>query len=62
VPPGDADALRDALRLVLDDTARREALVRAGRARADQFSMAHLAERFVAIYERAVAAPRTSVS
>jgi phosphatidylinositol alpha-mannosyltransferase len=61
VPPGDADALRAALRALLDDPARREALVAAGRARADEFSMTHLAERFLPLYERAMAAPRAQV-
>lgn len=57
VAPNDADALAATLRVVLDDPARRAALVDAGRARADEFSMAHLADRFVKIYERALATP-----
>jgi phosphatidylinositol alpha-mannosyltransferase len=61
VPPGDADALRDALRALLDDPARRTALVAAGRLRADEFSMVHLAERFLPLYERALATPRAPV-
>jgi glycosyltransferase involved in cell wall biosynthesis len=56
VPPNDPDALRDALRRVLDDAALRERLVAAGRARADEFSMAGLARRFVEIYEQAMVA------
>ena len=62
VPPGDADALRAALRTLLDDPARRETLVADGRARADEFSLDRVAEQFVAIYERALAAPRQRVS
>ena len=57
VPPGDVDALRDALRRVFDDAGLRDRLVAAGRARADEFSMARLAERYLELYER-VAGPR----
>ena len=55
VKPGDEDALAAALRTVLDDEARRDALTAAGRARADEFSMERLAERFIGIYERTLA-------
>jgi phosphatidylinositol alpha-mannosyltransferase len=55
VKPGDVDALADALRLVLDEEARRDSLVAAGRSRADEFSMERLAERFIGIYERTIA-------
>jgi phosphatidylinositol alpha-mannosyltransferase len=55
VPPGDAVALREALRRLLDDAAARARLVEAGRGRADELSMSRLAERFLPIYERAVA-------
>jgi phosphatidylinositol alpha-mannosyltransferase len=61
VPPGDADALRVALRTLLDDPAHRARLVAEGARRADEFSMVHLAERFLPLYERAVAAPRAAV-
>jgi phosphatidyl-myo-inositol alpha-mannosyltransferase len=61
VPPGDADALRAALRILLDDPARRSALVAAGEQRADEFSMEHLAERFLPLYERAISAARPAV-
>jgi phosphatidylinositol alpha-mannosyltransferase len=61
VPPGDTDALRAALRSLLDDPARREALVAEGEQRADEFSMEHLAERFLPLYERAIRASRTVV-
>ncbi len=55
VPPGDAGSLRLALRSLLDDPARRARLVEEGARRADEFSMAHLAERFLPLYERAIA-------
>jgi len=58
VPPSDAEELAAALRAVIDDRAAHDALVVAGRARAAEFSMTHLAERFVAIYERAITSPR----
>lgn len=61
VPPGNTEALRGALRTLLDDPARRSALVAAGARRADEFSMEHLAERFLSRYERAIAAPRPAV-
>ena len=61
VPPGDADTLRAALQSLLDNPARRAQLVAEGRRRADEFSMAHLAERFLPLYERAIVAPRASV-
>jgi phosphatidyl-myo-inositol alpha-mannosyltransferase len=54
VDPGDADALRDALRRVLDDPSRRAELVASGEQRAAKFSMRQLAERFVSLYEAAV--------
>ena len=53
--PGDAAALAAALRRVLDDQALAERLRQAGQARADDFSMTTLAERYVAIYERLAA-------
>jgi phosphatidyl-myo-inositol alpha-mannosyltransferase len=61
VPPGDADALRSALRALLDDPGCRAALVAEGRLRADEFSMTHLAERFLPLYERAMVTPRAPV-
>ncbi len=62
VPPGDAHALQAALRALLDDAPVRERLVAAGRTRADEFSMVRLAERFLPLYERAIAVPRAQVS
>jgi glycosyltransferase involved in cell wall biosynthesis len=55
VPPGDAEALRTALRQVLDDATLRARLIAGGRARAEEFSMARLAERYLEIYEKALA-------
>ncbi len=61
VPPGDAHALRTALRVLLDEPGRRDALVVAGRTRAEEFSMARLAERFLPLYERAIATSNAPV-
>jgi phosphatidylinositol alpha-mannosyltransferase len=54
VPPGDVDALRDALRRLLDDSELRARLVASGRERAEQFSMRRLAQRYLELYERAL--------
>jgi glycosyltransferase involved in cell wall biosynthesis len=51
-------ALQDALRRVFDDPALRERLVAEGRARAEEFSMARLAERYLELYERALVPAR----
>ena len=59
VPAGDPDALRDALRTLLDDPERRAELEKAGTARAEEFSMHRLALRYVEIYERVIAAARS---
>jgi phosphatidylinositol alpha-mannosyltransferase len=56
VAPGDPVALRSALRSLVDEPARGRALVAAGRARAEEFSMARLAQRYVELYERALVA------
>jgi phosphatidylinositol alpha-mannosyltransferase len=58
-PVGDAAALAKALRRVLDDDGLRSELVAGGRRRAEQLSMTHLAERYVAIYEQVLAARRS---
>ena len=58
VPPGDADALRDALRRVFDDAELRERLVTEGRARAEEFSMERLARRYLDMYELALVPAR----
>jgi phosphatidylinositol alpha-mannosyltransferase len=54
VPPGDVDALRGALRRVLDDPALRARLAASGRERAEGFSMRRLAERYLELYARAL--------
>ena len=54
VPPGDARALGDALRIVLEDPDLGASLAAAGDARAAQFSMDHLAERYVDVYRSAI--------
>jgi phosphatidylinositol alpha-mannosyltransferase len=54
VEPGDPVRLRDAMRRVLDDAGRRAELVASGDQRAAEFSMHHLAERFVGLYEQAI--------
>ena len=51
VPPGDADALAAALGRVLSDATLAEELVGAGEARAAEFSMDRLAERYLELYE-----------
>ena len=53
--PGDAQSFRHALRRLLDDPDRRAELADAGERRTAQFSMLGLAERFVPVYESAVA-------
>ncbi len=50
VPPDDADALRSALRRMLDEPGLRERLALAGRSRATEFSMKRLAGRYEEIY------------
>jgi phosphatidylinositol alpha-mannosyltransferase len=52
VPPGDAPGLAAALRRVLGEPAFAATLVEAGTARAEEFSMARLAERYTELYER----------
>jgi phosphatidylinositol alpha-mannosyltransferase len=53
VEPEDSRGLADALREVLSDGSRAEALVAAGRARAAEFAMERLAEIYVDLYQRA---------
>jgi phosphatidylinositol alpha-mannosyltransferase len=55
VPGGDAAALADGLRKVLDDTTLAGRLVEAGTARAAGFSMERLAGRYVELYENLLA-------
>jgi phosphatidylinositol alpha-mannosyltransferase len=58
VPPGDAAALAAAICRVLDEPDTARALVAGGDARAAEFSMERLADRYLELYERAIAAPR----
>jgi phosphatidylinositol alpha-mannosyltransferase len=58
VAPEDPAALRGGLRKVLDDPGLAGRLAEAGRERAATFSMASLAERYVDLYETAVAVER----
>jgi phosphatidylinositol alpha-mannosyltransferase len=63
-PPGDATALADALRRVLDDPATAAHLRAQGAARADRFSMQRLADHYEVVYERlrdTVARPRRAM-
>ncbi|HVW32041.1 MAG TPA: glycosyltransferase family 4 protein [Acidimicrobiia bacterium] len=55
VPGGDAAALTEALRRVLDDPTLSGRLVEAGTARAANFSMERLAGRYLDLYERLLA-------
>jgi phosphatidyl-myo-inositol alpha-mannosyltransferase len=54
VEPNDAGALRGGLRRVLDDPSHRAELIASGEQRAGEFSMRHIAERFVTLYEAAI--------
>ncbi|MEO7836736.1 MAG: glycosyltransferase family 4 protein [Acidimicrobiales bacterium] len=54
VPPGDASALADGLRSVLEQTALADRLAAAGDARATEFSMERLVERYLELYDRVV--------
>jgi len=62
VPPGDAAALRVALRALLDDPTARGTVAAAGRARAEALSMARLAEEYEAVYREAVGSERRPAS
>ena len=55
VPPGDATALAAGIRRVLAGPPLRERLVAAGEGRAQEFTMDRLADRYVELYERALA-------
>ena len=55
VPPNDARSLADAIRLAFNDAAQRERLIDSGLKRAEEFSMARLAEVYLARYERLIA-------
>ncbi|WP_017538469.1 glycosyltransferase [Nocardiopsis halophila] len=53
VPPGDAEAMADALRVVLGDPRARSEMGEAARIGAERFDEAHSAERFEAVLEEA---------
>jgi phosphatidylinositol alpha-mannosyltransferase len=53
VPPGDSRALGAAIRRVLDEPLVKASLIAGGDARAMEFSMDRLAERYLELYERA---------
>jgi phosphatidylinositol alpha-mannosyltransferase len=55
VPPDDPESLRVALRLLLDEPTQRARLVQSGHERATEFSMERLAQRYLELYERAMA-------
>jgi phosphatidylinositol alpha-mannosyltransferase len=55
VPPGDAEALRAGLRRILDADGFRSDLVEAGEQRVAEFSLTRLAERYIPVYETAIA-------
>jgi len=57
----DADSIRDSLRALLDDDARREMLADAGYARSQEFSWAASAEAHLACYRRATEQPDANV-
>ncbi len=54
VPPGDPEALAAALHTILTDPAHAQHFAAAGAARVEGFSMARLAEEYVARYRRAI--------
>jgi len=58
VPPGDPDLLARALHRLLGDPALRARLAHRGEIRAAEFSLARLAERYLDVYEMAVALRR----
>lgn len=55
VPPGDPGALAAAITRVLEEPETARSLVSAGEARAGTYSMEHLADRYLELYERASA-------
>ncbi len=56
IPPGDVQALAGALTRVLDDGSLRDRMIISGECRAARFSMERLAEHYLGMYERIVAA------
>jgi phosphatidylinositol alpha-mannosyltransferase len=57
-PPGDSEALASALTRALTDGRLRRDLIAAAEARAQEFSMGHLAEAYIERYERLADAGR----
>ena len=57
VPPGDSVALATALTRALGDRPTVDSLMAAGEARAAEYSMDHLAEKYSALYQEALARP-----
>ena len=58
VPPGDANAMGEAIAVLLADHARREAMGLAGRRRVEaQFTAARMAQETLAVYRKALAEP-----
>jgi phosphatidyl-myo-inositol alpha-mannosyltransferase len=55
IPPGDVAALAGALARLLGDAPLRERLIASGEFRAARFSMEHLAEHYLEMYQRVVA-------
>jgi len=58
VPPGDAQALAEALRDLYDEPARRTELTRAAGVTVQRFAWEHVAEEVMAAYTDAIAVPR----
>jgi glycosyltransferase involved in cell wall biosynthesis len=59
VPPGDARALADRLRVLVDDPGRRAAMgEEARRITCARFDVAHMVDGYVALFSSLVAAPR----
>jgi glycosyltransferase involved in cell wall biosynthesis len=58
VPPGDPDALANAMRQLIDDEEQRDRMGRAGKRRAELFSADAIVPRFEALYREVVAEAR----
>lgn len=60
VPPGDPDAIADAINALIDDPARRATLADRARRRAGRLTVDRMAERYLAAYARLLGAPLTA--